>query len=98
MHLLESDPLIDTIILGCTHYPLLEEKIRKYLPDGIALVAQGPLVADRLSDYLLRHAEIDGRLSKNGACRLMTTEAKEKFAETASLFFNHSVHVEQISM
>ena len=90
------DPLIDTIVLGCTHYPLLETKIRKYLPEGVVLVSQGPLVADSLKDYLLRHPEMADLLSRSGACRFMTTEAKEKFSETASLFLNHPVHVEQI--
>jgi len=88
-----ADPQIDTLVLGCTHYPLLEEKIRKYLPEGVTLVAQGPLVADSLKTYLSRHPEMAGRLSKNGECRFMTTEAKEKFSETASLFLKHPVEV-----
>ena len=92
-HLFASDPQIDTLVLGCTHYPLLEEKIRKYLPEGVTLVAQGPLVADSLKTYLLRHPEMAGRLSKNSECRFMTTEAKEKFSETASLFLKQPVEV-----
>ena len=95
-HLFASDPQIDTVVLACTHYPLLEKKIRKYLPEGVTLVSQGLLVADRLEDYLFRHPEMTGRISKNGICRFLTTEAKEKFTEAASLFLNHPVQVEQI--
>ena len=92
-HIFAVDPQIDTLILGCTHYPLLEKKIRKYMPEGVTLVSQGPLVADSLKNYLLRHPEMTGRLSTNGECRFMTTEAKEKFTETASLFLKQPVEV-----
>ena len=95
-HIFATDPQIDTLVLGCTHYPLLEAKIRKYLPEGVTLLSQGPYVADSLKDYLLRHPEMSGRLSENGECRFMTTEAKEKFSETASLFLNRPVDVEQL--
>jgi len=94
--LFAADPQIDTLVLGCTHYPLLEQKIRKYLPQGVTIVSQGPLVAESLKDYLRRYPEMAVRLSKNGACRFLTTEAKEKFTETASLFFKHPIQVEQI--
>ena len=95
-HIFVSDSRIDTLVLGCTHYPLLETKIRKYLPEGVTLLSQGPYVAGSLKDYLLRHPEMVHRLSKNGDCRFMTTEAKEKFSETASLFLKRSVEVEQV--
>ena len=95
-NLFASDPQIDTVVLGCTHYPLLEEKIRKYLPVGVSLVSQGPFVADSLNDYLLRHSEMANRLSKNETCRFMTTEEEKKFTETASLFLNQPIHVEKI--
>ena len=94
--LFAADPQIDTLVLGCTHYPLLEEKIRKYMPEGVVLVSQGPFVADSLKDYLWRHPEMSCRLSKNGACRFLTTEAQDKFTETASLFLNQAVQVERI--
>ena len=94
--LFAADPLIDTVVLACTHYPLLETKIRKYLPDGVTLISQGPFVAESLKDYLQRHPDMAARLSVNGTCRFLTTEAKEKFMETASLFLKHSVFVEQI--
>ena len=91
-----SDPQIDTLVLGCTHYPLLEEKISMFLPEGVTLVSQGPYVAESLKDYLLRHPEMECRLSKDGDCRFMTTEAKEKFSEAASLFLKRSVEVEKV--
>lgn len=95
-HIFALDPQIDTIVLGCTHYPLLESKIRRYLPEEVSLLSQGPYVAESLKDYLLRHPEMSCRLSRNSECRFMTTEAKEKFTETASVFLNRSVYVEQI--
>ena len=91
-----SDSQIDTLVLGCTHYPLLESKIRKYLPEGVSLLSQGPFVAESLKSYLLRHPEMSGRLSKNGSCRFMTTEAEDKFSETASLFLKRDIDVEQV--
>ena len=91
-----SDSQIDTLVLGCTHYPLLETKIRNYLPEGVSLLSQGPYVAESLKDYIYRHPEMACRLSKNGDCRFMTTEAKEKFSEAASLFLKRSVDVEQV--
>ena len=91
-----TDSQIDTLVLGCTHYPLLEAKIRKYLPAGVTLLSQGPYVAASLKVYLSRHLEMSFRISKNGDCHFMTTEAKEKFSEAASLFLNRSVDVEQV--
>ena len=95
-HIFVSDSQIDTLVLGCTHYPLLESKIRKYLPEGVSLLSQGPYVAESLKNYLLRHPEMSERLSKNGSCRFMTTESEEKFSEIASLFLKHDVDVEQV--
>ena len=93
--LFAADPQIDAVVLGCTHYPLLEKKIRKYLPEGVTLISQGHLVANSLADYLLRHPEMAVRLSKNGSCRFLTTEEKEKFTDTASLFLNHCIEMPQ---
>ena len=95
-HIFVSDSQIDTLVLGCTHYPLLEAKIRKYLPKGVTLLSQGPYVAESLKNYLLRHPEMSGRLSENGECRFLTTEAQGKFSETASLFLQLSVDVEKV--
>ena len=89
---------IDTLILGCTHYPLLIGKIRQYLPQGITVFAQGEYVAESLKDYLNRHPEMDRRLTRGGECRFLTTESAAKFSEAASVFLNDPIEVEQISI
>ena len=96
-HLFAVDPQIDTLALGCTHYPLLEKKIRTYLPAHVSLFLQGPCVADSLKRYLVNHPEMTCRLSRNGDCRFMTTEAVDKFSDMASIFLNHSVLAETVS-
>ena len=94
--LLVQSPAIDTVVLGCTHYPLLLDKIRRYLPPSVSVVVQGPLVTDRLADYLHRHPEIETRCSKGGHCRYLTTEATGKFSEAATLFLHEPVEAEHI--
>lgn len=94
--ILAADPSIDTLVLGCTHYPLLTDKIRTYLPESITLFAQGEYVADSLADYLVRHPEMETRLTKNGKCRFLTTESAGKFSEAASIFLKGRVEVEQV--
>jgi len=96
--LLAKDSEIDTVILGCTHYPLLLPKIKKYMPSGIVTVAQGELVADSLKDYLHRHPEIDAKCTKKGECQYYTTEAEDKFTESALTFLNEDVSVKRISL
>ncbi|MBQ4041371.1 MAG: glutamate racemase, partial [Prevotella sp.] len=81
--LLEKDPLIDTIILGCTHYPLLMNALRKAVPEGINIVAQGEYVAASLEDYLQRHPDMDSVCSKGATTRFYTTESPERFKECA---------------
>lgn len=83
--LMQKDPSIDTVVLGCTHYPLLMDKIRKYLPETVRIVSQGEIVAHSLHSYLTRHPEMDSRLSQNGTCRFMTTD-------DASVFNFHAKH------
>ena len=96
--ILTDDPLIDTLILACTHYPLLSDKIMQYLPAGVSLFEQGEQVAASLENYLYRHPEMNARLCRQGICRFMTTESEAKFAETASIFLNEPVQVEQITL
>ena len=87
--LLNKDPQIDTLILGCTHYPLLLPKIEAEInkhQSSITIVAQGSLVADSLADYLRRHTEIEQDLSRGGSCSYLTTEAAERFADNTSMF------------
>ena len=90
-NLMAKDPEIDTVVLGCTHYPLLLDKIRQYLPPGVQVLCQGPLVADSLADYLMRHPEIEERLSKTASVKYLTTEHTEKFDTLASLFLERPV-------
>ena len=97
-HILATDPLIDTLILGCTHYPLLINKIRSFLPAGITLFSQGGYVADSLRDYLHRHPEMDRKLTKGGTCRFLTTESAEKFSEAASIFLDTPITVSQVEL
>lgn len=97
--ILATDPSIDTLILACTHYPLLKEKIRSLLPPSIQLVAQGKLVAESLADYLHRHPEMETRCSKNANCRFYTTESEVKFKTMASLFLKDEIsEVERINI
>ncbi|WP_374044778.1 glutamate racemase [uncultured Bacteroides sp.] len=94
--LLGQDPEIDTIILGCTHYPLLIDKIRQFTPSHIHLIAQGEYVAHSLKDYLMRHPEIKSRCTANGTCEFLTTESIEKFQESAATFLHEKVRVRSI--
>lgn len=96
--LIRQDDSIDTVILGCTHYPLLLPKIKTYMPNHIQIVSQGELVANSLKDYLHRHPEMDAKCTKQGSCRYLTTEAADKFAESASYFLNEQINVERISL
>lgn len=96
--LMQQDPLIDTIILGCTHYPLLMEKINKYCPENVKIVPQGHYIAKSLQDYLIRHPEMSARLTQNGTCQYFTTESRTKFRECASLFLKEEVTVERVTL
>jgi glutamate racemase len=95
-NLLAKDTQIDTIILGCTHYPLLVEKIKKYLPDNITLLSQGEIVAGSLNDYLKRHLEIEQQLTKGNSLRFYTTDSAENFNRAGTLFFGSEVKSEHL--
>ena len=84
--ILSRDPLIDTLILGCTHYPLLRDKIEAILPKGVRLLAQGDIVAESLQNYLQRHKALEAMLDKGGTCTFLTTESPEKFRTSAGIF------------
>lgn len=100
--LFDKDPLIDTVILGCTHYPIISESIKKYLPAGVNMVSQGSIVADSLADYLHRHPEMNSRLLRtaDGKPRVTyyTTENPTNFDTLASVFVGHPVAAEQIQL
>lgn len=98
-NLLKKDPQIDTLILGCTHYPLLIDKIRTFTPSHIRIIAQGEYVAHSLQDYLKRHPEMNNRCTQRGSCRFLTTESIAKFEESASIFLQEkSINVENITL
>lgn len=91
----DRDSQIDTLILACTHYPLLLSKIRRYVPDGVRVFPQGTHVADSLADYLTRHPEIRERITCGGTARFLTTECPDRFAENASFFLGSPVDAER---
>lgn len=80
-------PEMDTILLACTHYPLLLPRIRKFLPPEVSVVSQGDIVAESLADYLQRHPEIANRCSQNGQYRFYTTDSASDFDQHAAVFF-----------
>ena len=96
--LMASDPKIDTIVLGCTHYPILMPKIEKYKRPGVTVVRQGKYVAQSLDDYLRRHPEMEEKCQKGGHVRYLTTENAEKFSESAWLFLRKRIEVEHIDL
>ncbi len=97
--LLAQDPLIDTIILGCTHYPLIQDQIDQYLAGrGIRTIAQGEIVAQSLEDYLTRHTDIREVLSTDGTCTYFTTESATKFQSSASRFLQADIAAQHVEL
>lgn len=96
--LLARDPEIDTIILGCTHYPLMLDKIRQYTPPGIRLVPQGEYVAPSLARYMERHPDMEARCTRQGTCRYLTTESAALFRKSASVFLGYDIKASQIAL
>lgn len=96
--LLAKDPMIDTILLGCTHYPLLYDKIRKYVPENVTIVSQGRYVASSLRDYLDRHPEMDARCTRAGTCRYYTTESQDTFLPNASVFLEGKIEADTVTL
>lgn len=97
-NLFEKDPLIDTLILGCTHYPLLLPQILNAVPSGVTILSQGEFATQSLINYLERHPEIDEKCSKGGSCKYLTTESVKKFEESASIFNKDLVKAEHVSL
>lgn len=97
--LLEKSPEIDTILLACTHYPLVLNKIKNHLPGNIKVISQGAIVAKSLQDYLKRHPEMDKRCSKNGHLEFFTTDSARDFDKHSEIFFGRkvsSVHIDLV--
>jgi glutamate racemase len=97
-NLLSKSPELDTILLACTHYPLLTQAIKKYLPAKVQLVSQGEIVAKSLVDYLTRHPEIEERCSKNANRMFYTTDAPEDFDRQAAIFFGEELKSEHVDL
>ena len=96
--LLKKEPRIDTILLACTHYPLLLKKIVEYTPVDITILTQGEIVASSLSDYLHRHKEMEERISKQGSLNFYTTDSTEDFDNHATIFFGKNVQSKHVDL
>ena len=96
--ILNRDPNIDTLVLGCTHYPLLIDKIKQYIPTGVSILSQGEYVAESLQHYLTAHPEMDERCTKNGSSKFYTTESVDKFSDIASIFLSEKIEVEHLTL
>ena len=97
-NLLKADAEIDTIMLGCTHYPLIQNKIESFIGKNIKVVSQGELVAKSLSDYLKRHPEMEIKCAKNSSVEYFTTESVDKFSSSASIFLNEKIEAKHIDL
>ena len=98
MALLQMNNNIDTIVLGCTHYPVVKEYIESIVPNHIKIIGQGNIVADSLADYLIRHPWMDAKCTKNGSVHFLTTESKLEFDQNATQYFKEEVNSTHISL
>lgn len=96
--LMDKSNKIDTVLLACTHYPLLTDTIKKFLPSHIQLLSQGEIIANSLSDYLQRHPEIENQCTKNAEYSFYTTDSVDDFDNHASIFFGEAVKSEHVSL
>ncbi|MDL2231329.1 glutamate racemase [Porphyromonadaceae bacterium OttesenSCG-928-L07] len=96
--LLQADPDIDTIVLACTHYPLLKDLIRRNVPEQVKVVEQGQLIASSLQDYLHRHPEMEREISRGSSVRYFTTEKADLFADMVEVFMGGAVEAEEIKI
>lgn len=94
----KKDSKIDTLVLGCTHYPILLHELKKFVPSNVTILSQGEIVANQLKDYLARHAEIESKCSKGGGIQYFTTEDPNAFKEKAALFLEEKIEVEHLEM
>lgn len=96
--LFRNNPGVDTVLLACTHFPMLYDKIRRRIPQNVAVVCQGQIVADSLADYLRRHPEMEQRCTKGGTCSYLTTESPGQFSSLARIFLDHDVDVAHVDL
>jgi glutamate racemase len=97
-NLLRKDPEIDALILGCTHYPLLINTIRRFLPPSVEVISQGTLVAKSLADYLKRHREIEARCSRSRIYKYYTTDSAEIFDLRARIFMDRAIRSDRVTL
>ena len=96
--ILSKDDKIDTLLLACTHYPLLQKKIEQFLPEGVNVISQGEIVAQSLKDYLYRHPEIEQRITQRGQQTFYTTDSTEDFDNHAAIFFGAAVQSKHVEL
>lgn len=96
--LFATDPWIDTLILACTHYPLLRRMIARHVPERVKIIGQGHIVAESLADYLRRHPEMEDRLEKRGGVRYYTTDRAELFGRMAGIFMGEGVDCSRVRL
>jgi len=89
---------VDTLLLGCTHYPLIRRRIASLIPPAVTVLSQDVLVPPRLADYLRRHPEMEVRLARGGRCRYLTTDASAHFDHLAEIFMGHSIASETVEL
>ena len=97
-NIFEKGEYIDVILLGCTHYPVLKDKIEEFMPVGVKLLSQGEIVAESLADYLKRHPEIETRCSKNGQREFYTTDSTTDFDNHATIFYGQPVSSRHVDL
>lgn len=96
--LLAQSPDIDTILLACTHYPLLLNKIRQFVPAETTILSQGGIVADSLADYLQRHPDLEAQCSKQGRRAFLTTDSTDDFDRQATVFYGQPVQSAHLAL
>jgi glutamate racemase len=96
--LLSKDPSIDTVLLACTHYPIIASYLQELSKDKVRIISQGPIVAKKLKDYLQRHELMNNKLSRNGTCVFLTTENPDVFNKSAESFMSMNVNAQQIKL
>ena len=95
---MQKSDRVDTVLLACTHYPLLEAKIRQYLPAGVDLLSQGEIVAASLKDYLQRHPGMNESLTKRGTRKFFTTDSVGDFEKQAGIFFGEPLRATRVDL
>jgi len=96
--ILTKEPRIDTLVLGCTHYPLLQDVFAKVLPKNVKIASQSGIIVQKTIEYLAKHPEIDSRIAKDGAIRFLTTDSAEFFEKGAQTFWHTQVQVKSVDL